>query len=291
VDKLLSTSPRIGNRSVMTLRDLDKLSSPNAPRPPIILASERQWALEQLPAWLPEEYGRQDNYDLQCHEIVDDGAWLDCPPPPPPPKRSWTDVIDYQIERFEKHYMGTEKTYFEWAQLWRIRWWSQVNLRKIYPDLAPSPPAQPYFRAGSPEFARALEIGTSDEVKIWRRFGIVQFRPDEPRLAYCRHGSRDELRLQLLRHADDSRLDGVVCLTSALFIHDLVPSCESNVWMRTDILPDNIVYGVNLHQTMASILKSGQLNIASTRAPHALSAFLLLCEPSSIVSAGTRCSV
>lgn len=40
----------------------------------------------------------------------------------------------------------------------------------------------PYFRRGSPEFERALKLATPAEAMIWKRFGIAQFTPDDPRL-------------------------------------------------------------------------------------------------------------
>lgn len=41
----------------------------------------------------------------------------------------------------------------------------------------------PFFRRGTPEFARALKLGTDRERAIWLRFGIVQFTPTDPRVA------------------------------------------------------------------------------------------------------------
>ena len=40
----------------------------------------------------------------------------------------------------------------------------------------------PFFRAGTDEFARALKVATEGERLVWKRFGVAQFKPDDPRL-------------------------------------------------------------------------------------------------------------
>ncbi len=41
---------------------------------------------------------------------------------------------------------------------------------------------QPFFRRGTKEFSRAIEVATQQEKMMWQRFGVAQFKPDDPRL-------------------------------------------------------------------------------------------------------------
>lgn len=50
--------------------------------------------------------------------------------------------------------------------------------------------AEPFFRKGTQEFAIALRLATADEKLMWVRFGIAQFKPDDPRLEKIAKGAK-----------------------------------------------------------------------------------------------------
>jgi hypothetical protein len=196
-------------------------------RPPIVLNSEREWAIARRPAWLPDEEPVVDHDFL---EIVDDDGHLDNPKVEKKHARTWFDLVITQISNFEAHYSGQFRTYAEWGRLWRA-WWAKIDPRKYFPDRAPRPAPYPYFRTGCLEFERALAIGTPDEVTMWRRFGIAQFHPEDPRLVYLTTADHNSIREQILTLSASKFPDGVVCLTSALLIHGLIDEFEGQVWM------------------------------------------------------------
>jgi predicted transcriptional regulator of viral defense system len=60
---------------------------------------------------------------------------------------------------------------------------------------------------------------------------VAQFTPDDPRLAYVDGGELASIRQGILRVAVDRFPDGIVCLTTALFIHGLTDRCGPAIWM------------------------------------------------------------
>ena len=145
----------------------------------IVTDIDRQWALAQKPDWF--QLGELS--DEFC-EIVDDGGWLDVEPASEPKdeRPSWVVFVAAEIERFESHYAGEFRSADDWSSIWRKGWWPRVSPRKRYPKSAPQVP-HPYFKRGSAEFERALKLATPPEHAIWRRFGVAQFEPTDPRLA------------------------------------------------------------------------------------------------------------
>ena len=206
--------------------------SAKALRPPIVLDTERLWAMARRPTWLPATLA-----DVDYLELVDDGAALDYSQIPEKNSPSWANVVDGEAIRFENHYNGQLKSYADWAALWRTTWWPLVDARKIYPDFAPPRPPHPFWRRGTTEFDRALAIGQPDEVKMWSRFNIAHFNPEDPRLAYLSTGSQSAVRREILRRAADQFPSGIICLTSALFVHGLVDRCGADIWMWGEELP------------------------------------------------------
>lgn len=217
---------------MLTLDDIAARYSKSAPRPPIVLDEERQWALLRRPSWLPPDQVKSD-----VNELADDDAQLDCPAVERERTWTWEGVVAHTAEEFEAYYRGEVKTYDEWQGLWRKVWWPKVDPRKYFPKLAPVLPTQPFFKRGSRDFERALEIGAPDELAMWQRFGVAQFRPEDPRLAYLTSGDRDTVRRRCLSLAAEQFPAGIVCLSSALFVHGLIDTCEPKVWMWADDPP------------------------------------------------------
>jgi len=147
-------------------------------RPPIVTDKDRKWALAQKPSWC-----RFGDLDDDLDDAGDNGEWLDreprqrsgCEPP------NWSMFVAEEIEKFEAHYAGEYRTAHEWSSIWRKGWWPKVSARKRFPKSAPKE-YHPFFRQGSPEFARALEVASAHERAMWTRFGVAQFTPDDKRL-------------------------------------------------------------------------------------------------------------
>jgi hypothetical protein len=141
--------------------------------PPLVTNIDREWAMKQCPIWARRDKIRED--DELGGEIVDDGGWLD-------DKRSsndrdvpnWDLFVIEQIERFEKFFA-------DWSNLWRLSWWPKANPERRFPMSAPKK-FYPFFRKGSPEFARALAVAKPMERHLWEQFGVAQFDPSDPRL-------------------------------------------------------------------------------------------------------------
>lgn len=150
---------------------------------PIVTNADRAWALAQLPSWM-DRGGDIDGYENEQDTDDDDGGWLD-----EPRKRgglsapSGPAFVAEQAEAFEKFFVGEYKTYADWSALWRKSWWPKANPAKRYPNMAPKSPANhPFFRAGTKEFEKALDLATPEERRIWLRVRVAQFKPDDPRV-------------------------------------------------------------------------------------------------------------
>lgn len=143
---------------------------------PVITDKDRAWAVAQMPPWCQRG-------DLCGDEIVDDGAWLDDAEPKSGAfdKPNWSMFVAEEIEKFERHYAGQSRSSDEWSSMWRKGWWPKVTPRKRFPKSAPREP-QPFFRKGTSEFNRAISLATTEEKRMWLRFGVAQFKPDDSRL-------------------------------------------------------------------------------------------------------------
>lgn len=150
--------------------------------PPIVTDADRKWALEKCPPWMRMESSAGHD------EIEDNGEWLDGDSRLSKPEApSWSDFVAEQIERFEKFYSGEYKTRAEWSALWRKGWWPKANPERRYPKSAPKTKI-PFFRAGTPEFSRALGVATDAERLMWLRHKVAHFMPDDIRLSEVRGG-------------------------------------------------------------------------------------------------------
>lgn len=153
-------------------------------RPPVVTTPDRQWAFDQLPNWAK---GASADCGVEG-EIVDDGAWLDdklamaiTNRPAKNAVNGWGFVSE-QAENFERFFAPFRKTLAEWSSLWRTGWWPKADPAKRFPTMAKKQ-LHPFFRKGTPEFARALKVATADERRMWVRFGVAQFKPEDARLA------------------------------------------------------------------------------------------------------------
>ncbi len=149
--------------------------------PPIVTNLDREWAVAQCPPWC-----QRGDLSEVCGEIVDDGSWLDseAKSKSEKDKPNWSMFVAEEVERFERHYANeipVLRSYEEWSRIWRLGWWPKTEPRKRFPKSAPKE-FQPFFRAGTVEFDAALKAATAKERSIWKRFGIAQFKPDDPRL-------------------------------------------------------------------------------------------------------------
>lgn len=149
---------------------------------PLVTNADREWAMRQCPKW-----ARRSKIESVVGEIVDDGGWLDTEARRTDEleKPNWDLFVIDQIERFERFFAHERKSYSDWSNLWRKSWWPKANPEKRFPKMAPKTP-YPFFKRGEPEFARALAVATASERIVWKRFGVAQFKPDDPRLERVR---------------------------------------------------------------------------------------------------------
>jgi len=199
---------------MLTLEQVATKYSATSLRPPVVLEIDRQWAMGQCPPWLP--------YNLVSGK---------CGSPAGSMQRTWSEVIADLAAQFESHYNGQTKTYDEWSYLWRMMWVPKLNAHELFPELAPKQPMHPFFRFGSSGFERALVVASQNEERMWTRFGVAQFTPDDPRLAYVEGDDLASIKVRILRFAAYQFPDGIVCLTTALFVHDLTERCGPDIWM------------------------------------------------------------
>lgn len=158
----------------------------NGFRQAIVTDKDREWAMARMPSWCQ----RGEISDLYG-ELVDDGGWLDTEPKTQAEleKPNWSLFVAEEIEKFEDHYAGEFKPAAEWSSIWRKGWWPKVSARKRFPRSAPKE-FHPFFKKGTQQFAIALRLATPEEKAMWVRFGIAQFKPDDPRLGKIASGAK-----------------------------------------------------------------------------------------------------
>ena len=155
-------------------------------RPPLVTNADRDWALEQCPEWC--QLGNVSECD---GELVDEGGWLEdtrTKSDIETVKPNWSAFVAEEIEKFEQHYGGEYRPLDEWSSIWRKGWWPKVSARKRFPKSAPKDP-QPFYRKGTHEFSLALRLATAQEKRMWIRFGVAQFKPDDPRVNKIEEGA------------------------------------------------------------------------------------------------------
>jgi hypothetical protein len=123
-------------------------------RPAIVTDADRLWSIGQKPS----------NWDEDAPELA------------------WEDHVAEQAERFEAHFGEERKPYAEWSGLWRRVWWPKADPSILHPRKAPHVP-HPFIRRGDARWAEALSVLTPGERHIAGRFGVIQFKPADPRAA------------------------------------------------------------------------------------------------------------
>lgn len=133
-------------------------------RAPVVTDADREWSAAQCPAWAVRGFPPDDGKPVRV--------------------LFWDWFVSDQAERFERFFCHERKTPGDWCRLWRKSWWPKADPVKLFPKLVPKADRRPhpFFRSGTPEFARALEVATARERWLWRRIGVAQFVPDDPRV-------------------------------------------------------------------------------------------------------------
>jgi len=153
-------------------------------RPPIVSDADRQWALDQEPAdWADRNGGKSSrrasgprftsNDERIDGDGEDDGDTNGGLP--------WSQHVDEQIEAFERYWASTGdlKPATEWSGLWRRVHWPQADPAIRHRKVKGVP--YPFVKRGDERWLPALAVCTPSEKAIAMRFGVVQFRPDDPR--------------------------------------------------------------------------------------------------------------
>lgn len=152
-------------------------------RPPVVTDLERAWAIALRPAWIPATSPREalGSPEASSEGEDADGDVAAAPGPQKRPQRvDWEGFVASQVESFERFFAFDRRTAGDWARLWRS-WFKKSDPRKLFPKQAPRV-AHPFCRVGSAEFARALAVATPAERLVFRRIGVAQFCPDDPRV-------------------------------------------------------------------------------------------------------------
>lgn len=150
-------------------------------RPPIVTDADRAWAMAQRPAhW-------QDNpepADIDADAVDDldpDGLPIVCERPAQRPLR-WADFVDEQIRHFERCWDMSRKSALEWSIIFRSEWWPKADPTIRHPKTAPHVP-HPVIRSDHPAWSSVLAALAPHERRIAERFGVMSFRPNDPRVA------------------------------------------------------------------------------------------------------------
>jgi len=150
----------------------------------IVMNSDRDWALAQKPEW-----ARMHDVDQVDNEVVDDGGWMDAEQPKREQGPSWFSFVVGEVEAFEAYFGDDRKTHAEWSTLWRNAWWPKRKEEWAWKNMAKKK-TQPFFRKGTQEFAIALRLASAEERRMWVRFGVAQFKPDDPRVEKIKAGAK-----------------------------------------------------------------------------------------------------
>lgn len=121
-------------------------------RPPVVTDADRQWASEQEPT----------DWAARCCGL------------------EWSTHVDEQAERFERHFGNERKPMAEWSGLWRRAWWPKADPSILHPEIAPAIP-HPFVRRTDPAWTKVVKALNPAERQFAERFGVMQFKPDDPR--------------------------------------------------------------------------------------------------------------
>ena len=97
------------------------------------------------------------------------------------PGMPWSQHVDEQIEAFERYWssIGERKPMAEWSGLWRRVHWPQADPSIRHPKIKGKP--HPFVKRGRPGWDAALKACSKAERAMAERFGVIQFRPTDPR--------------------------------------------------------------------------------------------------------------
>ena len=127
-------------------------------RPPVVTDLDRKWAIDQKPS----------TWDAEAPDLA------------------WELHVAEQAESFERELAGDRKPPEEWSGLWRRVWWPKADPAIRHPQTAPRV-LHPFVRGDAECWLAALRVLDADERRVAERFGIIQFRPDDPRAAVIRN--------------------------------------------------------------------------------------------------------
>ena len=131
---------------------------------PVVTNTDRAWSEGQRPAWAPPGFPPEGERQKVLH---------------------WGWFVADQAERFERYFAHERKAAGDWSRLWRAAWWPKADPLKLYPRLvpksAPDRRPHPFWKAGTPGFEAVLALATPRERWLWRRIGVAQLAPDDPR--------------------------------------------------------------------------------------------------------------
>ena len=149
-------------------------------RPPVVTDGDRKWAIEQEPADWAERTGAKRRKPAGPR-FTDDGELIEDDDEWEAPTLLWSQHVDEQIEAFERHWSATgeRKPATEWSGLWRRVSWPQADPSIRHPKIKGKP--HPFVKRGQPGWAAALKACTKREREMAERFGVIQFRPTDPR--------------------------------------------------------------------------------------------------------------
>jgi len=164
-------------------------------RPPVVTDVDREWALAQKPAdWSERNGGKAKPIGLR---FTADGELIDGIEPDLDADDngglSWGQHVDEQIEAFERYWsgLGVLKPPAEWSGLWRRVHWPQADPSIRHPQVKGV--LHPFVKRGDPGWDAARRACTPAERAIADSFGVIQFRPTDPRAELITNHHRGEL--------------------------------------------------------------------------------------------------
>jgi len=154
-------------------------------RPPVVTDADREWALRQEPGDWSERNGsrpKQTGLRFTAEGELIDGDGLDADDASDGNGGlPWAQHVDEQIEAFERYWSSTGdlKPASEWSGLWRRVHWPQADPSIRHPQVKGTP--HPFVKRGEPAWDAAWRVCTPAERSFADRFGVIQFRPTDPR--------------------------------------------------------------------------------------------------------------
>ena len=157
---------------------------PTELRPPLVTDTDRQWSLDQCPAWASRETPQDAEMAPEPSDAADPENPRQRPRAGPQDRFVWDWFVADQVYNFERFFAHERRTYAQWSGLWRRAWWPKADpklwMPKLVAKLNPGKP-HPFARRGTLEFEEGLRLATPQERRLFERIGVVQFPPDDKR--------------------------------------------------------------------------------------------------------------